>query len=167
MMAGTEAARRVKSNHGRTAGEYTFDGSAVRKAQAVPRTGKRSTAERTVSRTAIRNRRKALVMSRGYVFFLAVMCFATVLMCVHFLQLKEMITSQNTENAKLLSELTSLKSENDAMLENVTNNIDWDHIKDVAINELGMKYATQDDVVWYNTSGGTYVRQYQDVPSGE
>ncbi len=117
-----------------------------------------------VSLKTARNRRKALAVSRGFVLFLAIMSCLTVLMCVQYLRLKETITAQTRVNNSLMSELNTLKSENDALLENVTNSIEWDHVKDVAINEMHMKYATEDEVVWYNTESSGYVRQYLDVP---
>lgn len=118
-----------------------------------------------VSREVARNRRKAKSMSRGYCLFLAVITVATVLMCVQYLQLKETITAQNTVRESLETQLMSLRSENDALYENVMNNVDWEYIRDVAINKLGMKYAAEDQVVWYNTEDDYYVRQYRDVTS--
>ena len=126
-----------------------------------------SAAGRTaVSVRTKKNRTKALEVDRTYVMFLAVMCLLTVFVCVRYLQLKEIITTQTRNNTKLTAELDSLRNENDALLENVTNDIDWEHIRDVAINELGMKYATEDQIVWYTTEDREYVHQFEDVPSG-
>lgn len=117
-----------------------------------------------VSLKTARNRRKALALNRGFVLFLAIMSFLTVLMCVQYLRLKETITAQTRVNNSLMSELNTLRSENDALLENVTNSVEWDRVKDVAINEMHMKYATEEEVVWYNTESSGYVRQYLAVP---
>ena len=141
----------------------SFDGSAVRKAAVLPRRRPVSK-EITVSEKARKNRAQALSMSPLYVLFLAFVSVMAVLMCVYYLQMKEMVTSQVSQNAVLQSKLLTLQNENDALYENITNHIDWNHVKDVAINELGMKYATADQIVWYNTEGNGYVRQYQDVP---
>ena len=38
-------------------------------------------------------------------------------------------------------------------------------VRDMAINQLGMKYATEDQIIWYsNNTTNSYVRQYQEVP---
>ncbi len=111
-----------------------------------------------------RNRAKAKKVTPAYVVFLAIISAATVFMCVHYLQQKSTIKAQIRANDKLESALVSLRSENDALLENVNNTLDWNHIKDVAINELGMKYATQEQIVWYNADESSYVRQYTEVP---
>ena len=131
----------------------------------------RAMSSSAAGRTAVsvrtkKNRTKALEVDRTYVMFLAVMCLLTVFVCVRYLQLKEIITTQTRNNTKLTAELDSLRNENDALLENVTNDIDWEHIRDVAINELGMKYATEDQIVWYTTEDREYVHQFEDVPSG-
>ena len=43
--------------------------------------------------------------------------------------------------------------------------IDMAHVKDVAMNELGMDYASKDQIVTYEESGSDYVRQYTDIPA--
>lgn len=118
----------------------------------------------SISREVAKNRSKALSVNRAYVVFLALISIATVFMCVRYLRLKETITAQVTANEKLESRLISIRSENDALLEYVNNDVDWNYIKDTAINKLGMKYATEDQIVWYNTDDCCYVKQYQEVP---
>ena len=147
---GTEAyAPERAASLGRDAGAYRIKGSRTS----------------AMSDSVAKNREKALTVNFAYVVFLAVISVATVFMCVHYLQLKSTITAQISVNEKLESELISLRSENDALLENVNNTLDWNHIKDVAINKLGMKYATEEQIVWYNTDDSSYIRQYTEVPS--
>ena len=184
-----DPAEKVYASGGRkksTRSGRSMSSQAVRKSSGAGRTGTMR-AERkngagaaaiTIGRTAAfpadskkvsvrtkRNRTKALEVDRTYVMFLAVMCLLTVFVCVRYLQLKEIITTQIRTNTKLTAELDTLKNENDALLENVTNEIDLDHIRDVAINELGMKYATEDQIVWYTTEDREYVHQCEDVPA--
>ena len=136
------AVRRGTGYSGRAAGSAAARGSAV-----------------------VRNRHRAMSIGRGYVIFLAMISLATVLMCVYYLRLKATITSQISMNEKLESQLATLRSENDALYENVNNGVDWNYIRDRAIDELGMKYATEDQIVWYNTDDSSYIRQYVDVPN--
>ena len=155
------ATRRTRTTYTR---EYGFDGSAARQVVVVPKR-ERVEAPATTVRTR-RNRAHALSVSRGYVVFLAMMTMMTVLMCVYYLQMRSTVTAQNEENARLESRLTRLQSENDALYENITNQIDWTHIRDVAVNELGMSYPTEEQVIWYNREAGSYVMQYQALPDG-
>ncbi len=168
-------ANRIRSQSG-TAVRYRMpvDGTAARKPVAVEnvRAAAKERARRgelevaDVSTRTMRNRSRALSVSRGYVLFLAAMAVLTVIMCVYFLQMKEMVTTQLEQNAKLESRLTAVTSENDALYETITNSVDWEHVKDVAINKLGMTYATEDQVIWYNIENSGYVRQFRDVPTG-
>lgn len=123
--------------------------------------------ERTLE--PVRTRRRAgraerSIVNAWYVLFLSVVCIATVLMCVKFLQLKETATAMKESNENLKTELSHMVSENDARYEKVTNDIDWDYVRDVAINKLNMKYADKDQIIWYNSADEGYIRQYGDVP---
>ncbi len=142
--------------------EYHPDGQYV---QTVTHTGRTASKPRSRSASVRRKRASAKNMTAGFVAFLAVMICITMAACIKYLNLKEIITTQTNQNEKLASELSTLKSENDALLENVTNSIDWEYIRDTAINELGMNYATEDQIMWYNTDGNRYIRQYEEVPS--
>ena len=156
-----QTGRRSRTTYTR---EYGFDGSAARQVVVVPKR-EETRAPATTVRTR-KNRAHALSISRGYVVFLAMMTMMTVLMCVYYLQMRSTVTAQNQENAVLESRLTRLQSENDALYETITNQIDWTHIKDVAVNELGMIYPAEDQVIWYNREAGSYVTQYQALPYG-
>ncbi len=115
------------------------------------------------SRKRARARRNSVLMNRSYVIFLAIMCIVTVLMCIRYLRLKEMIMTQNKQNIELRTKLSNARNENDALLESIQNNVDMNHIREVAINEFGMKYATEDQVIWYNGEDNGYVEQYREV----
>ena len=61
-------------------------------------------------------------------------------------------------------ELNQLKEDNDAYYSEVLTSVDLNEIRDKAINELGMQYATEDQIRYYTPGNNSYVRQYQDVP---
>ena len=126
---------------------------------------KASYAGTAVSSRTLRNRQRALSLSRGYVVFLVLICAATVFMCVNYLRLKATITTQQSNNETLASELSSMKAENDALYDSVMGSLDLESIKETAINQYGMHYATQDQIIWYNADNSGYARQYQKVPS--
>ncbi len=158
-MAARGTARRV--NERSDTMQYRVSGTTAYVPERLPPKRARI---REVSSETRRNRAKASALNLYFVIFLTLVSIATVYTCVRYLQLKATLKAQITANEKLESTLVNLRSENDALLENVNNTQDWNHIKDVAINELGMKYATEDQIVWYNTDDCSYVRQYSDVP---
>ena len=53
---------------------------------------------------------------------------------------------------------------NDAAYSKAIVSVDLDKIRDIAINELGMVYANQDQIVTYEKQDKDYVRQYEEVP---
>lgn len=159
------SARRVNSRSDYHMREIYIDGNTVRKPAETVRP-KREKEVRRVSRQAAENRTKALQMGKGYVMFLSLVSVATLFVCVHFIQLRSTVTSQLKEVASLQTELNQLTAENDAFYDSTVSNIDLDHVRDVAINELGMSYADEDQIIWYSSNtANSYVRQYQDVPA--
>lgn len=142
------------------------DGNTVRKPAETTYPEKRSRQYRQVSRKATQNREKALQVGRSYVLFLTTVSVAALFMCVHFIQLRSTVTAQLKEVALLESELNQIVAENDALYDKTINDIDLEHVKDVAINDLEMSYASEDQIIWYSSNTtNSYVRQYQDVPT--
>ena len=76
---------------------------------------------------------------------------------------KELSRRANVVAARELK-LNQLKEDNDAYYSEVLTSVDLDEIRDKAINELGMQYATEDQIRYYTPGNNSYVRQYQDVP---
>ncbi|MDO4276169.1 MAG: hypothetical protein Q4D16_21075 [Eubacteriales bacterium] len=120
-----------------------------------------------LSKQAVKNRQKAMTMSRGFVVFLAAVSVAILFFCINYLQLKSEITGRMKTAATLEAELTQLKEDNDAYYSQVTSNVDLRTIKKIAIGRLGMKYPSDEQVMTYRTEGNSYVRQYQDVPDSK
>ena len=68
------------------------------------------------------------------------------------------------EVAALESQVADMKADNDARYKEITSSTDLNAIKDAAINRLGMKYATQDQIVYYSVDNNNYMDQYNDIP---
>ncbi len=161
------ASRRVNSRSDYYTGTIYVDGNTVRKS-AVPARREREYEEpqrKKSNRQVSKNRARARQMSRGYVIFLAMVSVATMFVCVRFIQLRSTVTTQLKDIAALETQLNQLTAENDALYNQIIKDVDLEHVKDVAINQLGMNYATEDQIIWYsNNATNSYVRQYQDVP---
>lgn len=133
--------------------------------QVVPAQERKAT--RQVSRRAQVNRDRALSMNPAFVLFLTLVSIAILFTCVNFLQMKSEITRKAGTLATLESEYSQLKADNDAYYSQVSSSADIEKIKAIAINRLGMKYASEDQIITYATERSSYVKQYQDVPSAE
>ncbi len=60
--------------------------------------------------------------------------------------------------------MNSLKLDNDEEYSRITNSVDLDEVKRVAIQELGMKYAEEGQIVTITGGGSDYMRQVADIP---
>ena len=144
--------------------ETYVDGNTVRKIQEEPADMAGRAQKKPVSQAAKRNRQKATSTSLGFMFFLAAVCVAIVFACVSYLQLKSELTGKAKTLATLESEYSQLKADNDAYYSQVSSSADIEKIKAIAIKRLGMKYATEEQIITYETERSSYLKQYQDVP---
>lgn len=143
-------------------GAYTYvEGTAARRldVQVSPEEPKRETSSETK-----KNRERALQMNLGYVIFLTVAAVVTMLVCVNFLQLRAKGTLLKKEVTALAAELDAAVLENDSDYNQVMNGVDLEHVKEVAMNELGMVRASASQIETYEATGGDYVRQYAEIP---
>ena len=141
------------------------DGSTARRLEVAPQKQKGISTKKTVSTKHKQVRReKALPMNRASVLILAIASVVTVVLCVQYVQLQtEITTTLKSINAKEV-ELAKLKEHNNETDKRINSFIDLNHIYQVATEELGMRYATKEQIAYYQSSGSEYVRQYKDIP---
>lgn len=142
------------------------EGSALRKLSVVPQELPGEYPEEQPvrrQRTAGRRARNAQITPR-FLIGTVVLCAAMVAFVVGFLCLKEKIIEQNRHIASLENQINDLKSDNDAYYNKVMASVDLEAIREAAMDRLGMKYAVESQIQYYDTDGSSYVRQYQEVP---
>lgn len=158
--SGTERADYTQGRNSRT---YVYvDGTAVRKLEPQRRPEKRQ--KPSVSSTTRKNRERALSMNLGYVLFLTAAAVISVFMCVNFLQLQAQETRLQKDVTSLETQLNAAILENNSDYNRIMASVDMEHVKDVAMNELGMVYAKKSQIVTYEAEQNDYVRQYSEVP---
>lgn len=118
---------------------------------------------RATARRLAQNRARETRYGVGYVAFLATVCIITVSLCINYLQLRSRVTTQSVKIASMQSNLSSLKEDNDAYYDDVIASVTIDDVREAALNRLGMHYPSEDEIRYYSTEDGSYVRQYQDV----
>ena len=143
-------------------GEYYIDGSAAKRIDV-----RKEIEEAPLKRTSAavrRNRERAVHMNIGYVMFLAAALMAASVLLVGYIRIQ-------AENSVILdsiaakeSRLNSMRMENDEEYSRIISSVDLDYVKSVAINELGMRYAEEGQIVEVRVQGDDYVRQYQEMP---
>ena len=133
-------------------------GNVVRKADVKP---VRKKGVRVVEGGNIRRAPKNNTgITAGYVFFLAVMLCVVGGFCFYYINITASITNDLKTIAKLEAQYTSLKAENDDYENRINGAIDLEAIKKKAMNDLGMQYANDDQIVKYESDDTDYVRQY-------
>lgn len=161
----------IERNHRRT--QAYVDGNTVRKLQSMPERIERETRERERRETeenrraryaARRNRERAKQMSAGYLVFLTLAVILTVGVCICYIQLQAEINNRMNNIAALDSQILELQIENDAALKRIETSVNLDEIKETAMNEMGMVYPTQEQLVYFTVDTDDYMNQYQDIP---
>lgn len=150
-----------KENYGRT--QAYVDGTAVRKLDVVPEKVQKSSAQ-AVDAEREKARASAWQLSVGYVLFLTAAAVVTVFTCVNYLQLQAKGTRLQKQVTALEAQLDAAVLENDSKYNQIMLSVDMEHIKQVAMNEYGMSYATGSQIIEYNLPDSDYVRQYSEVP---
>lgn len=152
---------------------YYVNGNAVRKLEeAEPQRHGHSTRReledarrrKNRRRAARRNQERALSMNRAFVTFLTACVLASAFVSVTVIQTRSNVTQQMKEVAALESRVADIKADNDVRYKKITTSTDLNVIKDAAINRLGMKSATQDQIVYYSVDNNNYMDQYNDIP---
>ncbi len=151
-----------------------IDGNTVRRVETVPDEHRqrreridreREEKRRSSKRVARRNQEKALRMSRGYVMFLSMAVVLTCLFCAAYIRLQSDLTGRMNRISKLESQVTDITTDNAATRKRIETSVDLNHIKDVAVNQLGMVYASPDQIMYYEVASDDYMNQYGDIPS--
>lgn len=141
------------------------EGNVVRKLQAVPQRREGVNGPVEVTRRSRRQERNTL--SIPYCIFLAAACVLTLTLGAYYLQQQALATSSQKKIASLESELAELRKVNADDLNRIETSVNLEEIRDIAINELGMVYATEENVVLYKNTSQNYVSQYGSVPQEE
>ena len=94
---------------------------------------------------------------------IVVAAIITLLLCIDYVQLQT-DTRVRLENInKLEEELASLVSANKLLESEVTSYIDLDYVYNVATEELGMRYPTNAQIIYYTSTESEYVRQFGEI----
>ena len=99
-------------------------------------------------------------MNPGFMLFMTLAMVLTGIVCVQYIRMQSSLTTYVGELSAMEMELQSLKAENDDYESRIKGAIGLENIKKRAMDELGMTYASDDQIVVYNSDGTDYVRQF-------
>ena len=145
-------------------GMYIY-GNTVRQAEVMPQRQEEPRKEhkkKKLDRQILKNRRKAMRMNPAYVMFLSIAAVAALVVCVWYLQ--DGWKEYRKESRKAEKKLADAKEENTTRYNVVMDSVNLEEVRDRAINDLGMGYATSDQIIEYQNPVNDYVKQYESIP---
>ena len=142
--------------------QRAIEGNTARKVQTLEYPSRERQPERRERRHAEKS--NVQYVNVLYMIFLAAASCMVLWSCVNYLQLQAETTSRVKHIASLETELEDLRKENNDNYTRIMTSVDLDHIRDVAINELGMVYAEPNQVILFDGGTDDYVRQNGSIP---
>lgn len=104
-------------------------------------------------------RRREAAASRASVAAVAVMLVFLTVSIIGYVRLMSQVTVSQNHISTLTTQIEDLKTKNDQRLEEINSSISLAEIKEIAIGELGMKYADSSQIVTYSSNSDDYVHQ--------
>ncbi|MCR4777382.1 MAG: hypothetical protein K5858_00920 [Lachnospiraceae bacterium] len=156
---------------------YSIDGTAARNLQpeSMPlseRVWEKENKRRAKNRTYADRERVARANYVPVIDFFAMAILAvaiamTVYSSIAFLKIQSNIRSYGKKTVVLENMTKELKTANDSLELNIEKSIDYDKILSVAVDELGMVYPYENQMISYKYEKKGYVRQYGDLTGNE
>ena len=165
--AGSRARRRrvnstdKRSDRQESIRDYSVDGSVIRELQDESYEIREKSQE--VSRQTRKNHGRAKNVGLKYVIALSMLCTLMVMLCINYLQLRSRLITLNESIARKETRLRELQEDNEAEYQKIISSVTMDDVRDTALNKLGMHYATETQIRYYDADDDSYVRQYESV----
>ncbi len=144
---------------------YYVQGNTVRSLQQQQEITERS--KKKVNNSIRKNRERAKHMSAGYVLFLGAALAACGMILVYYIGLQSDITNTVKNISRLESQLNDLKVENEENYSRISSSVDLEEIRRIAIQELGMQYAQEGQIISFASESSDYVKQMAEIPKAE
>lgn len=155
---------------GNTARKQAYVGQlAMQDYSAVPERRREAPAPRrpvaTPERQIRRQPRHMSGISMASLFILTIAIAATLYFCIEFLMLQHEVSNMEKNIVSMEQNLNSMRNENNAAYEQINMVYDLDYVYSIAVEELGMVYPNNNEVITFEGTDESYVRQYADIPN--
>lgn len=141
---------------------YTTQGSLalVPMPKYAPDVTRRNSIEQEIQKRNRKNRK----VSVGYVAYMIVCMAVLTLVCANYLRLQSEVTLLTRSTARLENNLLDVTLSNDEEYARIMGAVDIEKIKQVAMDDLGMTYPDESQVVSFVDKDSDYVRQFGEIP---
>lgn len=157
---------RTTELRGRASSQFYVYGNTVRQAEPVPQRMPKARPQqpKRTSSQVVRNRNRARSISPAYAVFLAAAAICAVLICMMYLSLQSDVMRRSENVAAMQEELADLTEANDTLYNSAADSVNLETVREKAMKEMGMVYASEGTVIEYKSPSGDYVKQYSDIP---
>ena len=148
---------------------YYIDGNTARRLNEQPETPKRrnkAVQPRPKQRT-VQHKKRVSVFALKYTLFLVTSVGIILAACFMYLHSSSVLKKNEQAVTALQSQLQTVQEQNNSLKESLNKTIDLDEIYQIATGRLGMVYAGEDQVIYYDSSNNDYIRQYESIPGGK
>lgn len=110
------------------------------------------------------NRARATRVGGVFTLLIATAIGVMLFTCTNYVSLINAKSTNAGKISTLQAQLEELKIENDQKELSIDTSIDYEYIYNVAVEELGMVYASEDQIINYKSGESEYVMQFKDIP---
>lgn len=100
-----------------------------------------------------------------YVLMLLAVTLLFGYLCFSYLKVQASINASMNRIANLEEQITKVRSENAVRENRLSAQMDLEEVYRIAVDQLGMTYPQDNEVVTYSEQMREYVRQYEDIPN--
>ena len=142
---------------------YYIDGNTVRVRETLP--ARRE--EEEILRVSVQPEQRPVRVRINvpYVLTLLVVTLLFGYLCFSYLKVQASINASMNRIANLEEQITKVRSENAVRENRLSAQMDLEEVYRIAVEELGMTYPQDNEVVTYSEQMREYVRQYEDIPN--
>ena len=100
-----------------------------------------------------------------YVLMLLAVTLLFAYLCFSYLKVQASINASMNRIANLEEQITKVRSENAVRENRLSAQMDLEEVYRIAVEEMGMTYPGENEVITYPEQMREYVRQYEDIPN--
>ena len=112
-----------------------------------------------------REQERTLRVGRSYLTFLTMVMIVFGIFAGTYIKIQSDVTSRMDTVSNLESQIADLKAENDEAYKRLSTSVDLESVKKTALEELGMSYVKESQIVYYSVGDDDYMNQYGDIPA--
>lgn len=137
-------------------------GSAAPKYETIPQKRPRREEEKHLQPNSVKKQKVQAKPSPVNVPILILTLAAFVAigaMMIQYISLSSEISALSNSIASLESQVSDLRAENDEYYGRIMSSVDLEKVREIAIMDLGMVYASEDQIITYDSQVDDYVEQ--------